>query len=420
MKLSRHLQMAVGSAREALTWHALTILFLTPIINGWPSDLSQGRTVSKSRRHTKDVEDPVIYLEQNLTLQNNGCYSCAYRGFLFPDKKCHVEKCEDSMTCFKMTAFVNGDGEAPWVAHNCAQAAAIESIKDNKQECDVIRAVIQRLDPEGGPAHGTTFNRCAIHTCDNSATDIDDKACNDGRLGPLWCWEYAIELDEEIIKESSKNFTSEEKFNRAKQNWLQNQRNATKCSDQGLDSCLTLEGSFRNRRWSLQTCAARDAVQDMITREEACSYLQDTLSHGKMGKHIIKFQQNDSKLNQPGMDSSCTVRTCDKNGCNAEVPFFHLQSTTVKPTTAATSPPSSIPPSRTENTNPPPSTSYAVTTIDDFVTRPSSSSALAGTTAPSRNPSLRPSSLSFIFSLSWFVYCSCCLTSQFYIEIKFT
>ena len=63
--------------------------------------------------------------------------------------------------------------------------------------------------------------------------DLPQRACNDGRIGPLWCWQYAVEHDESIIKDSSKDFYSESDYNRATQQWLQNQRNATKCSLQG-------------------------------------------------------------------------------------------------------------------------------------------------------------------------------------------
>lgn len=50
-----------------------------------------------------------------------------------------------------------------------------------------------------------------------------------------------------------------------------------------------------------------------------------------MGKHIIRFSQNSAigGGTLPGatttLPSSCVAKTCDTNGCNAQVPFFHLR-----------------------------------------------------------------------------------------------
>ena len=102
--------------------------------------------------------------------RHDGCYSCLYRGFLFPEKECKIEKCA-GMICYKITAFVEGaaPGSPPWVAHSCAQPSVIELVRQEKAECQVLRQAAEKLDPNGGPAHATTFNRCAIHTCENYA-----------------------------------------------------------------------------------------------------------------------------------------------------------------------------------------------------------------------------------------------------------
>ena len=58
---------------------------------------------------------------------------------------------------------------------------------------------------------------------------------------------------------------------------------------------------------------------------------QDTLSNDRMGKHIIRFSQNSAIGGEtsPGATTtpppSCVAKTCDTNGCNAQVPFFHLR-----------------------------------------------------------------------------------------------
>lgn len=103
---------------------------------------------------------------------SSSCYSCPpYRSFLFPKEKCEIVNCEGAMTCYKITAFVSGasSGSPPWTVHGCIQPSSIEIIRQAKAECDVFRNVAEKLDPDGGPAPGTTFNRCAIHTCENYA-----------------------------------------------------------------------------------------------------------------------------------------------------------------------------------------------------------------------------------------------------------
>ena len=46
-----------------------------------------------------------------------------------------------------------------------------------------------------------------------------------------------------------------------------------------------------------------------------------------MEKNVIKFSQADFPPSLSPSSSSCAVRTCDTNGCNAQVPFFHLRQT---------------------------------------------------------------------------------------------
>lgn len=328
----------------------------------------RARRVERAPTYLNDVFDGVTTSGQNYVLNvldggHDGCYSCLYRGFLFPEKHCQKEKCA-GMLCYKVTAFVEGaaPGSPPWVAHGCAQPSTIEMVREEKAECHVLRQVAQKLDPDGGPAQATTFNRCAIHTCDNYANDLPQQACNDGRLGPLWCWQYAIEHDEDIIKDSSKDFYSEADYFRATQHWLQNPRNATKCSEQGLDSCLSLSGWYRGRRWSVQTCADTQAVVEMLDKDESCAYLQDTLSNNRMGKNLIKFSQNSAPAaSATTAPSTCVARTCDTNGCNAQVPFFHLRQL-----------PSSAP-----TLYPPPTT-----TVADYVTTAGGSEASTVSTSP--------------------------------------
>ena len=111
-------------------------------------------------------------LSETLTSSSGArCYSCLYRGFLFPKERCKIIDCEGDMTCYKITGFVDGapPGSPPWVVHGCIQPSSIQIIRERKAECDVLKNVAEKLDPDGGPAHGTTFNRCAIHTCENYA-----------------------------------------------------------------------------------------------------------------------------------------------------------------------------------------------------------------------------------------------------------
>jgi len=350
-------------------------------------------------RQSNDVGQSRV---ETLKKSGAGCYSCLYRGFLFPKEKCKIIDCDADMTCYKLTGFVDGapPGSPPWVVHGCIQPSSIQIIREEKAECDVLKSVAEKLDPDGGPAPGTTFNRCAIHTCENYAVDLSENVCNDGRLGPLWCWQYAIEHDEDTIKASSKDFFSEQEYFRTSQLWLQNRRNATKCSESGLDSCMSISGWFRGRQWSVQTCADTIAVVEMLDKDESCAFLQDTLSNGKMGKNIIKFSQDSSPTQSPSSPtstSSCAVRTCDTNGCNAQVPFFHLRQ---QPPSLSPSPsPSSV--STSIYSTPDGGGSDATDSPSTLVTRLSSSLVQSSTIPPSSSASHKLGPLKFLTASTW-------------------
>ena len=171
------------------TWSSVAILSLLLLIMAASTGEGRARRVGKSIDHEGPFNyafDDEVALGAAATVNpnnnavvrvkaaprsvtnGNGCYSCVYRGYLFPEQGCQIEQCP-GMVCYKVTAFVEGaaSGSPPWVAHGCTEPSVIDFVQEQKAECQVLRKAAEKLDPNGGPAHGTTFNRCAIHTCEN-------------------------------------------------------------------------------------------------------------------------------------------------------------------------------------------------------------------------------------------------------------